>query len=211
MSECLISSTNLKLKIRTSLKTASMMINSNTRFSSKSLISFRLDFVKIEVEDKRYSNWFECRLSSWRNKMMSTKFWYLSDRRLARVDLMLANCLMIASDLVISRIAADRLFWWSDDWMSSISEIDWTFSSIDSTSLIDSMRNDLTTVLRKSVDSNDKTILQVSSSMSSNLNDSVQLSRWLRLSRHISTSELRDRSWIEIIIESLRMFKASII
>jgi hypothetical protein len=69
----------------------------------------------------------------------------------------------------------------------------------------------LITMFRKSVDSNDKTILHVSSSISSNLNDSIHLSRWLRLSRHINTSELKSKSWIEIIIESFRMFKTSII
>jgi hypothetical protein len=133
MSECLISSTNLKLKIQTFLRTASMMINSNTRFFSKSLISFRLDFAKIEMRanDKRHSDWFECesssKSSSWRKTMISAKFWYLSDRRLARIDLVIANDLM------------------SDDWMSSISEINW-ISFVDSRSLIDSIRNDLITV-----------------------------------------------------------------
>jgi hypothetical protein len=66
--------------------------------------------------------------------------------------------------------------------MSSIAEIDST--------LIDSVRNDLITVLRKSIDSDDKTILQVSSSMSSNLNESIHFLS----SRHINTSELIDRS-----------------
>jgi hypothetical protein len=48
--------------------------------------------------------------------------------------------------------------------------------------------------------------------MSSSLNDSVHLSRWLTLfSRHTSTFELRNRSWIEITIESFRMFSASVI
>jgi hypothetical protein len=85
---------------------------------------------------KTSSNWFECESSSWRKTMISATFWYLSDRRLARIDLVIAN------DLVISKSSADRLFWWSDDWTSS--EIDWTFLSIDwtssltdSTSLID--------------------------------------------------------------------------
>jgi hypothetical protein len=131
--------------------------------------------------------------------MISTKFWYLNDRRLARVDLMIADELMISND------SADKLFWWSDDW--TFSEIDWTFSSIDSTSLIDSMRNDLITMLRKSIDSDDKTILQVSSSISSNLNDSIHFLS----SRHINTSELKSRSWIDVIIESFRVFKASTI
>jgi hypothetical protein len=196
MSECLISSTNLKLKIRTFLRTASMMINSNTRFFSKSLISFRLDFAKIEMraDDEKHSNWFKCESSSWRKTMISAKFWYLNDRRLARLNLVIAND------------SASRLFWWSDDWMSSISEIDW-ISFVDSTSLIDSIRNDLITVLRKSIDSDDKTILQVSSSMFSNLNESIHF----LFSRHINTSELIDRSWIEITIESFRVFSASII
>jgi hypothetical protein len=94
--------------------------------------------------------------------------------------------------------------------MSSISEIDSTYSisEIDSTSLIDSIKNDLITVIRKSVDLDDKTILHVLSSMSSNLNDSIYLSRWLRLSRHINTSELKNRSWIEIIIKSFWVFNA---
>jgi hypothetical protein len=106
MSECLISFTNLKLKIRTFLRTASMMINSNTRFFNKSLISFRLDSTKIEMRtnDERHSIWFECESSSWRKTMISAKFWYLNDRRLARVDLVLANCLMIANDLMMLRI-----------------------------------------------------------------------------------------------------------
>jgi hypothetical protein len=131
--------------------------------------------------------------------MISTTFWYLSDRRVAWVNLAIAN------DLVISRDSADRLFWWSNDWTSS--DVDWTFSLIYSTSLIDSIRNDLITVLRKSVDSDDKAILHVLSSISSNLNDSIHFLS----SRHINTSELRDRSWIEIIIESFRVFKTSII
>jgi hypothetical protein len=212
MSECLISFTNLKLKIRTFLRTTTMMINSNTRFFSKSLISFRLDSAKIEtrIESEWSSNWFECESSSWRKTIISARFWYLSDRRLARVDLVIANDLMIATDLVISKVAADRLFWWSDDWVSSISETNW-ISFVDSTSLIDSIKNDLITVLQKSIDSDDKTILQVSFSMFSNLNDSVHLSRWLRLSRHTNTSELRDKSWIEITIESLRVLRASTI
>jgi hypothetical protein len=74
--------------------------------------------------------------------------------------------------------------------------IDWT------SSLIDSMRYDLITMFRKSIDSNDKSILHVSSSMFRNLNDSVHLSRWLLLSRHICTFELRNKSWIEITIDS---------
>jgi hypothetical protein len=77
--------------------------------------------------------------------------------------------------------------------------IDWT-STADSTS--DSVRNDLITVLRKSIDSDDNSILQISSSMSKNLNDSVHLSRWLLLSRHINTFEFSDKSWIEITIDS---------
>jgi hypothetical protein len=212
MSECLISFTNLKLKVRTFLRTASMMINSNTRFFSKSLISFRLDSAKIETKIERFSNWFECESSSWRKTIILAKFWYLSDRRLTRLDLMIASNSSLANDLVMSRISVDRLFWWLDDWMSSISEVDWTFLFADSISLIDSVRNNLITVLRKSIDSDDKTILQVSSSMFSNLNESIHLSRWLTLlSRHTSTSELRHRSWIEITIESLWMFKTSII
>jgi hypothetical protein len=205
--ECLISSTNLKLKIRTSRETFSMMINSNTRLSSKSFTSFRLEFSKIEM--KTSSNWFE-NSSFWRKTMISAKFWYFSDRRLARVSLVIANELVIASelmiagDLVISKDSADRLSWWSDDWI--FSEIDWT-SSVDSTSLIDLIKNDLITELRKSVDSDDKTILQVSSSISSNLNDSIHFLS----SRHIRTSELRSRSWIDVIIESFRVFNASII
>ncbi len=66
-------------------------------------------------------------------------------------------------------------------------------------------------MLRNLIDSDDKTILQVSSSMSSNLNDSIHLFRWLKLIRHINKSELRNKSWIEIIIKSFRMFNASII
>jgi hypothetical protein len=92
----------------------------------------------------------------------------------------------------------------SNDWTSS--EIDWT-SSVDSTSLIDSIKKSLITVLRKSIDSDDKTILQVSLSISSNLNDSIHFLS----SRHISTSELRNRSWIEITIESFRVLRTSII
>jgi hypothetical protein len=184
--ECLISSTNLKLKIRTSRKTFSMMINSNTRLFNKSFISLRLEFSKMKIKNDVSSNWFESKSSFWRKTMISAKFWYLNDRRLVRVNLM--------------RDSIDEFFWWSDDWTSS--EIDWTFSSIDSTSLIDSIRNDLITVLRKLIDSDDKTILQVSSSISSNLNDSIHFLS----SRHINTSELRSRSWIEIIIESFRMF-----
>jgi hypothetical protein len=53
--------------------------------------------------------------------------------------------------------------------MSSIAEIGST--------LIGSVRNDLTTVLRKSIDSDDKAILQVSPSTSSNLNGSIYLPR----------------------------------
>jgi hypothetical protein len=128
--ECSISSTNLKLKIRRSRETVSMMINSNTRFFNKSFISFRLEFSKIEmrdeIKDKRFSNWFESESSFWRKTMISAKFRYLNDRRLARVNLM--------------RDSTDELFKWSDDWTSS--EVDWTFSSIDSTSLIDSIRID---------------------------------------------------------------------
>jgi hypothetical protein len=139
---CLISFTNLKLKIRTSRETFSMMINSNTRLSSRSFISLRLEFsnVEVEVKTRAFLNWFECGSSSWRKTMSSAKFWYRSGRRLVRVDI------VIASD-------------WSDD--CTFSGVDWTFSSIDSMSLIDSIRNDLITVLRKSVDSDDKTILQV--------------------------------------------------
>jgi hypothetical protein len=216
MSECLISSTNLKLKIRKFLR-MSMIVNSNTRFFSNSLISFDLDSANIEtrIENKRFSNWFEWfsnwlkwRSSSWRKTMISTKFWYLSDRRLAWVNLVIANDLVIASDLMISKSSVDKLFWWSDDWMSSISEIDWTFSIVDLKSLINSIRNDLITVIRKSIDSDDKTLLQVSSSISSSLNDSIHLSRWFRLFRHTNTSELRNKSWIEIIIKSFRMFNA---
>jgi hypothetical protein len=186
--ECLISSTNLKLKIRTSRRTFSMMINSNTRLSSRSFISLRLEFskMKIEIEMKTSSNWFECGSSSWRKTMISAKFWYLSDRRFVRMNLVIANELR------------------SNDWTSS--EIDWT-SSVDSTSLIDAIRKSLITVLRKSIDSDDKTILHVSSSISSNLNDSIHFLS----SRHTSTSELRSRSWIEVIIESFRVLRASII
>jgi hypothetical protein len=189
-----------EIEIRTFLRTTTTMINSNTRFFNKSLISFRLDFAKIEMRNERFSNWFECESSSWKKTMISAKFWYLSDRRLARIDLMIAN------DLVISKVAADRLFWWSDDWMSSISELDW-ISLVDSTSLIDSIRNDLITVLRKSIDSDDKTILQVLFSISSNLNESIHF----LFSRHINTSELIDRSWIEITIDLFRVFRTSII
>jgi hypothetical protein len=42
---------------------------------------------------------------------------------------------------------------------------------------VDSIRNDLITMLEKFVDSDDNAILQVSFSMFSNLNDSVHLSR----------------------------------
>ncbi len=66
-------------------------------------------------------------------------------------------------------------------------------------------------MLRKLVDSNDRAILQVSSSMFSNLNKSVHLLRWLRLSGHTSTSELRNRSCTGITIESFRVFRASAI
>ncbi len=189
MSECLILSTNLKLKIRTFLRTATMMINLNTCFFSKSLISFRLEFAKIaaKIKDERFSNWFECESSSSRKIVISAKFWYLSNVRLAQVNLMIVNDLLIASDLMISKNFVDKLFWWSDNWMSFMFEIDWILL-IDSTSLIDSIRKDLTTVLRKSIDLDDKTILQISSSMFNNLNDSIHLSRWLRLSRHINTS-----------------------
>jgi hypothetical protein len=132
--ECLISSTNLKLKIRTSRETFSMMINSNTRLFSKSFISFRLESSKIGIKDeianKISSNWFESESSSWRKTMISAKFWYLSDRRLARVDLVIANELMISggSGLMISGDSADKLFWWSDDWTSS--GVNWTFHQL---------------------------------------------------------------------------------
>ncbi len=54
--------------------------------------------------------------------------------------------------------------------------------------------------------------MHVLSSTFSNLNDLIYLSRWLTLlSRHINTSELKDKSWIEIIIESFRVFNASTI
>jgi hypothetical protein len=179
VSECLISSTNLKLNIRTSQDIALMMISSKTRFSNKSLISFRLDFIKIEIRIKseELSNWFESESSSWRKTMISAKFWYLNNRRLARINLMIMIDLIISksSDLMISRDSDNKLFWWSDNW--TLSKINWTFSSIDSASLIDSIRNDFITVLRKSIDLDDKTILQVSSSISSNLNNSVHLSR----------------------------------
>ncbi len=93
MSECLISFTNPKLKIRTSRRTASMMINSNTRFFSKSFISFRLEFIKIKVrvEMRAFSNWFECEFLSWRKTMISATFWYFNNRRLIRVDLIAKN------------------------------------------------------------------------------------------------------------------------
>ncbi len=106
--ECLISSTNLKLKIRTSRRTFSMMINSNTRLFSRSFISFRLEFSNVEM--RASSNWFECGFSSWRKTMISAKFWYRSDRDLARVDLVIANNLMIANDLMISKNSSDKLF-----------------------------------------------------------------------------------------------------
>jgi hypothetical protein len=112
--ECLISSTNLKLKIRTSRETFSMMINSNTRLFNKSFISFRLESSKVEMKDeiknKIFSNWFESELLFWRKTMISAKFWYLSDRRLARMSLMIANKLVIANELMISRDSIDRLF-----------------------------------------------------------------------------------------------------
>ncbi len=77
---------------------------------------------------------------------------------------------------------------------------------------VDSIRNDLITMLEKFVDSDDNAILQVSFSMFSNLNDSVHLSRWFALlSRHTSTFELKNRSWIEITMNSFRMFKTLII
>ncbi len=188
VSECFISSTKRKLKIRTFLSTSEIVIILKTCRFNRSLISFRLDSanvdVKVETSDES--------TSFCRNTVISAKFWYLSDRRLARMSLMKIS---------------DVRFWFSS---SDDETVDWTFS--DSTSLIDwtstadstsdSVRNDLITVLRKSIDSDDNSILQISSSMSKNLNDSVHLSRWLLLSRHINTFEFSDKSWIEITIDS---------
>jgi hypothetical protein len=129
--ECLISFTNLKLKIRTSRETFSMMINSNTRFFSRSFISLRLEFsnVRVKIEMRTSSNWFECEFSSWRKTMISAKFWYRNDERLAWVDLMIAGELVISNEsvivneLVISKNSTDKLFRWSNDWTFSISEL----------------------------------------------------------------------------------------
>jgi hypothetical protein len=111
VSKYLISFTNLKLKIRTSWKTISMMIDSNIRFFNKSFISFRFNFIKMKmrIEMRTSLNWFECEFSSWKKTMISAKFWYLNDKRLTRVDLMIVN------DWMISKNSADKLFWWSDD------------------------------------------------------------------------------------------------
>jgi hypothetical protein len=85
-----------------------MMINSNTRFSSRSFISLRLEFSKVGIEiwdgDRELSNWFESESSFWRKTVISVKFWYLSEWRLARVGLVIAN------DLVISKGLAEKLF-----------------------------------------------------------------------------------------------------
>ncbi len=73
-----------------------------------------------------------------------------------------------------------------------------------------SFKNDFTTVLLNSIESDDESILHVSSSMLRSLNNSVYLSR-LVSSRHINTSKLRSRSWIELTFESFRVFSASTI
>jgi hypothetical protein len=93
-----------------------MMINSNTRFFNKSLISFRLDFAKIEtrIKNKDFSNWFENESSFSRKTIISTKFWYRNNKRLTRINLMIVNDLAIANDLMILKIAINELFWWSD-------------------------------------------------------------------------------------------------
>ncbi len=120
-------------------------------------------------------------------------FWYLNDRRFARIDLV-----RIARSFSNSRIELVidvRLFLNLRFFTSSF-----TSSSI---------RNGFTTVLLKSIESDDNSTLHVSSSMFRSLNDSVHLSQWLVPSRHISTSELRNRSWIELTFESFRVLSAS--
>ncbi len=113
MFECFISSTKRKLKMRTFLDTFEMMIISKTCRFNKSFIYFRLDSAKVEVKMKIND---DESTSSCRNTVISAKFWYRSDRRLARMSL---------------AEISDARFWFS----SSDESIDWTFS--DSTSLID--------------------------------------------------------------------------
>jgi hypothetical protein len=114
VSECFISSTKRKLKIRTFFDTSEIVIISKTCRFNKSLIFFRLDSTKIEVKvevDEDEST------SSCRNTVISAKFWYLTDRRLARVSLVWIS---------------DVRFWFSS---SCDESVDWTFSG--STLLID--------------------------------------------------------------------------
>jgi hypothetical protein len=175
-----------ELKIRTFLSTSEIVIISKTCRFNKSLISLRLDSANVNIEMRTKMS--DESSSSCKNTVISARFWYLSNRRFARMNLVWIS---------------DAKFWFSS---SDDDSVDWTFSLID---WIDSTRYSFITVLRKSIDSDDNSILQISSSMFRNLNDSVHLSRWLLLSRHTSTFELRDKSWIEITMNSFRMFRTS--
>jgi hypothetical protein len=182
VSECLISSTNRELKIRMFSEILSIVISSNIRFFNKSFITFLRDSTNVRLD------W-----SSWRKTIMFATFWYLESKRFARTDLVRNAKSNSKIDLVINA----RLF--------SNPKLFRTLSS----SLI---RNDFVTIFLKSIESDDNSNLHVSSSMLKSLNDSVHLSRFDALSsRHINTSELRDRSWIELTFESFRIFSASTI
>jgi hypothetical protein len=63
------------------LSTSEIVIISKTCRFNRSFISFRLESANVSVEIEEISS------SSWRNTIISAKFWYLSDRRLARMNL----------------------------------------------------------------------------------------------------------------------------
>jgi hypothetical protein len=100
VSECLISSTNRELKIRMFSEILSIVISSNTRFFNKSFISFLRDFTNVRL------NW-----SSWRKTIMSATFWYLKNKRFARIDLMRDAKSNSKIDLVINAKLFSNSIW----------------------------------------------------------------------------------------------------
>jgi hypothetical protein len=115
MSECFISSTKRKLKIRTFFSTSKIVMISKTCHFNKSFISFRRDWVNVDVRVETNDE----SISSCRNTVISAKFWYLKDRRLARVSL---------AEISDAEWFSDAEFWFSS---SDDDSVDGTFSLID--------------------------------------------------------------------------------
>jgi hypothetical protein len=80
--QCFISSTKQKLKVRTFLSTSEIVIISKTCRFNKSFISFRLESTNVSFKMRVDESTSSCR-----NMKISAKFWYLKNRRLARMSL----------------------------------------------------------------------------------------------------------------------------